>query len=56
MNENITKNARLIATRPTVYPLFEKKDIGKIGCGVLFSHLMNTINEIIPIAKAPITS
>ena len=56
MNENITKNARLIATSPTEYPLLEKKDIGNIGCGVLFSHLMKTISEIIPITKAAITS
>ena len=56
INENITKNAKVIATKPIVKPIFLNKLIGSMGYSVLFSHLMKAKVRTKPNPAVPIVS
>ena len=56
MNENITKNANMIATKPIEKPGEEKNSIGNIGCSTRLSHRMNTSVNNNPSAATPMVS
>ena len=56
MNENITKKARLMATRPRANPLSRKNSIGSIGCSTRLSQRTKRKVRMTPSAPNPSTS